>query len=171
MMLRPPLSLSISPSSRSCKRIQKALSSRGRKRPPVQASGSGAAVGAGENERQRAGQRKVRPPGSTFAPSSGFTGLPEVIPPDTPSTPRQLARQFLHLPNPDNGTAILGHISLTRRWFSALIQFLLLFIFNACLLLNTEQYGISTLSYPAYPAFHQGSSVGFRGCTVPVNQQ
>ncbi|AIF60518.1 hypothetical protein L960_0695c [Escherichia coli B7A] len=54
-------------------------------------------------------------PGSTFAPSSGFTGLPEVIPPGHTEHATPVGAPILTPAEP----SILSHISLTRRWFSA----------------------------------------------------
>ncbi len=116
----PPLSLSISVLSRSCKRISAGIFQpgpsyhrRGRFYPIT-------AVGAGENERQRGGQGNSGfTPGRTFAPSSGLTGWPDVAPPGTPNRPRRWGHRCAPRLNADNATAILRHVALTRRRFSA----------------------------------------------------
>ncbi len=60
-MLLPPLSLSIRPSSRICKRISKGAFQPGPNTPTgAGVAGPVTAVGAGKDERQRAGQRNVR---------------------------------------------------------------------------------------------------------------
>ncbi len=70
-------------------------------------------------------QRKVRLAGQhLLPPSSGFTGLPEVIPAPGHTEHATPVGAPILTParTPDNGTAILSHISPTRRWFSAHIK-------------------------------------------------
>jgi hypothetical protein len=147
-MLRPPLSLSISSSSRICKRISKGLSSRGRKYPPARAFSSGSCCKSGKAQTARAGQGEIGFAGLHLGAQQRVHRVAGGLPPGTPNRPLRWARQSSPLPTLDYRAALQGAVALPGRRFSAHVQ-----SFSYCFSLKYRLItGVKSLSTAAYPA-------------------